>query len=132
MAATTFADDLAFLEKHTDVIVLSDKSGDSRLAVVPKMQGRIMTSSANGPLGLSFGWINRDLIASGKIAEHINVFGGEDRFWLGPEGGQFSIFFKKGVAFDLELRAGDRHRRHRSRRSGRLRQMDYRTILSGR
>jgi len=102
MAATTFADDLAFLEKHTDVIVLSDKSGDSRLAVVPKMQGRIMTSSANGPSGLSFGWINRDLIESGKIVEHINVFGGEDRFWLGPEGGQFSIFFKKGVAFDLE------------------------------
>ena len=33
---------------------------------------------------------------------HINVFGGEDRFWLGPEGGQFSIFFKKGDPFDLE------------------------------
>ena len=61
-----------------------------------------MTSSADGMSGLSFGWINRELIASGKVAEHINVFGGEDRFWLGPEGGQFSVFFKNGVPFDLE------------------------------
>jgi hypothetical protein len=61
-----------------------------------------MTSTAEGKGGLSFGWINRDLISSGKIAQHINVYGGEDRFWLGPEGGQFSIFFKKNVPFDLE------------------------------
>ena len=32
----------------------------------------------------------------------MNAFGGEDRIWLGPEGGQFSIFFKKGDPFDLE------------------------------
>jgi hypothetical protein len=32
----------------------------------------------------------------------MNAFGGEDRFWLGPEGGQFSIFFAKGAPFDLE------------------------------
>ena len=31
----------------------------------------------------------------------MNAFGGEDRIWLGPEGGQFSIFFKKGDPFDL-------------------------------
>ena len=98
----TFADDLAFLKQHTQVILLSDSTGNSEVAVLPKMQGRIMTSSADGMSGLSFGWINRELIASGKVAEHINVFGGEDRFWLGPEGGQFSIFFKKDVPFDLE------------------------------
>jgi len=102
VAAITFADDLAFLKEHAEVIVLSDSTGKSQLALVPAMQGRIMTSTANGPEGLSFGWINRELIASGEIQEHINVFGGEDRFWLGPEGGQFSIFFKKGVEFDLE------------------------------
>jgi len=102
VAAITFADDLAFLKEHAEVIVLSDSTGNSQLALIPAMQGRIMTSSANGAKGVSFGWINRELIASGEIQEHINVFGGEDRFWLGPEGGQFSIFFKKGVAFDLE------------------------------
>ncbi|MCH8120597.1 MAG: hypothetical protein IIC00_12835 [Planctomycetes bacterium] len=102
MAKKTFGDDLAFLKKHTDVVILSDTSGNSQVAVLPTLQGRVMTSTAEGMDGLSFGWINRELIASGKIAEHINVYGGEDRFWIGPEGGQFSVFFKKGVQFDLE------------------------------
>jgi len=101
-AKNTFGDDLEFLKKHTDVVVLSDATGDGRVAVLPKMQGRVMTSTAGGTGGLSFGWINRELVASGEFAEHINVFGGEDRFWLGPEGGQFSIFFKNDVPFDLE------------------------------
>jgi hypothetical protein len=41
------------------------------------------------------------LIASGKLQPHINAFGGEDRFWMGPEGGQFSIFFAKGAKFEF-------------------------------
>jgi hypothetical protein len=102
MVNNTFGDDLAFLRKYTDVVLLSDISGDSQVAVLPKLQGRAMTSTAEAMAGLSFGWINRELIASGKTAEHINVYGGEDRFWIGPEGGQFSVFFKKGVPFDLE------------------------------
>jgi hypothetical protein len=102
MGANTFGDDLKFLKKHTDVIVLSDEKGDGRVTVIPQMQGRVMTSTAGGMDGFSFGWINRELVASGKFVEHMNVFGGEDRFWLGPEGGQFSIFFKNGVPFDLE------------------------------
>jgi hypothetical protein len=51
---------------------------------------------------LSYGWINRELFASGNFLEHINAFGGEDRFWIGPEGGQFFVFFKKDVPFNLE------------------------------
>jgi len=102
MAKITFGDDVAFLKNHTDVVLLSDSSGKSQVAVLPKLQGRTMTSTTEGAKGLSFGWINRELISSGKIAQHINVFGGEDRFWIGPEGGQYSIFFKKGVPFDLE------------------------------
>jgi len=80
---------------------LSDASGSGRVAVVPAWQGRVMTSSAGGDAGASFGWINRELVASRAIQPHINVFGGEDRFWLGPEGGQFSIFFAKGAKFEL-------------------------------
>ena len=33
---------------------------------------------------------------------HINVFGGEDRFWLGPEGGQYALYFAPGDPFDFE------------------------------
>ncbi len=98
----TFKDDLEFLEKHTEVIVLAGENSDARIIIVPAWQGRIVTSTSGGDKGTSFGWINRELIASGEVQQHINVFGGEDRFWLGPEGGQFSIFFKPGVPFDFE------------------------------
>ena len=101
-AADKFGGDLDFLRKHADVVVLSDKSGHAQVAVAPTWQVRVMTSTAGGPHGTSFGWVNRKLIASGKLQPHMNAFGGEDRFWLGPEGGQFSIFFAKGVPFDLK------------------------------
>jgi hypothetical protein len=97
-----FKDDLAFLEAHTRPIVLGDASGRARVAVSPDLQGRVMTSTAAGPDGLSFGWIGREAIASGVNNPHMNAFGGEDRFWLGPEGGQFSIFFRPGEPFDLD------------------------------
>ncbi len=87
MAKGTFGDDLKFLKKHTEVVVLSDASGSSQVAVLPEMQGRVMTSSAGGLGGLSFGWINRELVSSGKFVKQMNAFGGEDRFWIGPEGG---------------------------------------------
>ncbi|MFH0991399.1 MAG: DUF6786 family protein [bacterium] len=101
-SAPTFGGDVEFLKKHVPTIVLTDKSGNRQVVVVPSYQGRVMTSTAGGEKGLSFGWVNRELISSGKFVQHINVFGGEDRFWLGPEGGQYSIFFKKGDSFDLD------------------------------
>jgi hypothetical protein len=97
-----FKDDLAFLRTNTRVVVLCGADGLAQVAVNPALQGRVMTSTAGGPDGLSFGWINRELLTSGVNNPHINAFGGEDRFWLGPEGGQFSIFFKKGDPFDLD------------------------------
>ena len=99
--AGSFGADVAFLSRHTDVMVLSDQHGGSKLAIVPAWQGRVMTSSASGDEGHSFGWINRELIASGKILSHMNGFGGEDRVWMGPEGGQFSIFFAPGATFEF-------------------------------
>lgn len=97
-----FQDDVAFLKQHTQVVVLTDESGQARVAVNPDLQGRVMTSTAGGEDGASFGWINRELIAAKANNLHMNAFGGEDRFWLGPEGGQFSIFFKKDAPFNLD------------------------------
>ncbi len=98
----TFGHDLNFLQQyHKDLIVLGDGTG-AEVIIAPAYQGRVMTSSASGDIGSSFGWINHELIASGKPTEHMNAFGGEDRFWLGPEGGQFSIYFKKGVDFKFD------------------------------
>jgi hypothetical protein len=89
-----------FLAKYTSIVEL--KNEKSALIVVPDWQGRVMTSTAEGDSGFSFGWINNKLIESGIVSAHINAFGGEERLWLGPEGGQYSIFFSKGKEFTFE------------------------------
>ncbi|MCP5538169.1 MAG: hypothetical protein H7A51_18295 [Akkermansiaceae bacterium] len=103
-----FADDAAFMKKHTDLLVL--KKGDSAVAVAPAWQGRVMTSTYDHDSGPSFGWINRPVIergilseeeAKGKLESHIYIFGGEERFWLGPEGGQYALYFKPGAKFEF-------------------------------
>ena len=43
--------------------------------------------------GPSFGWVNYKAF-SAEVNAHMNAYGGENRFWLGPEGGKFSLFFK--------------------------------------
>jgi len=99
----SFREDLEFLDKHVgNIIVLSGSSGNEQIAISPKTQGRVMTSSADGAKGLSFGWINYDLLSSGKTLKKINPYGGEDRLWLGPEAGQFGIFFGKGGPFNMD------------------------------
>ncbi|MBN2246858.1 MAG: hypothetical protein JW755_13555, partial [Candidatus Aminicenantes bacterium] len=98
----TFNDEWEFLGEYSDAVVLTDSTGKAKIAVSASMQGRVFTSTADGDNGLSFGWINRKLIAGKETLEHMNPYGGEDRVWLGPEGGQFSIFFKQEDPFDLE------------------------------
>ena len=103
-----YGQDVEFLRSHTSIIEL--KNGDAAVALAPAFQGRVMTSTATGAAGSSYGWLNDKLItqgilsekqAKGKIESKIYVFGGEERFWLGPEGGQYGIFFPKGAKFDF-------------------------------
>ncbi len=96
-----FGEDAKFLAAHVETIVLENSPDGPRVAIVPAYQGRVMTSSATGNGGTSYGWINYGLIESGKEQPQIHVFGGEERFWLVPEGGQFSIFFDRGATFDF-------------------------------
>lgn len=97
----SFGYDLNFLKKyHSDLVLL--KNGDASLIILPKYQGRVMTSTSEGENGFSFGWINHELIAANKTTPHFSAFGGEERFWLGPEGGQFSIYFKPNTEFKFE------------------------------
>ena len=101
-AAPSFGDDVSFLRRHCDPVILTGPQDRMRVAVAPAYQGRVMTSTANGPDGRSFGWVNRDFIRSGERGAHMSPFGGEDRFWLGPEGGQYSLYFPPGKPFELE------------------------------
>jgi len=93
----TYGYDTGFLKNNNVATVeLKGKNSKARVLLAPGYQGRVMTSSAKGDEGTSFGWINYDLIKSGEVNRQFNPVGGEERFWLGPEGGPFSIYFEKG------------------------------------
>jgi hypothetical protein len=89
----TYGYDLNYLLEKDDVVVLSDDGGQAQIIVSPKYQGKVFTSTANGLSGKSIGFVNYKVFDSGKIDEHMNGYGGENRFWLGPEGGQYSVYF---------------------------------------
>lgn len=92
----TFGYDSVYLmNRDSNIVILSD-GVSSKIIVSPKYQGRVFTSTFNGLSGKSLGWINYDFIDSGVIDEHFNCYGGENRLWIGPEGGKFSVFFRKG------------------------------------
>lgn len=121
----TYGYDLAFFRQQgIETVELSSADGLSKVLIVPAYQGRVMTSTTGGDEGASYGWINHGYIASGEISPQFNPFGGEERFWVGPEGGPFSWFFKRGEeqvyanwlvpgaidteGFDVEECSGDR------------------------
>jgi hypothetical protein len=95
-----YINDKQFLEKYIEVVELHH--GDRKVLLTPNYQGRVLTSTADGDEGYSYGWLNYKLIESGAFLPHCNNFGGEDRFWLGPEGGQYSIFFPNGSDFGFD------------------------------
>jgi hypothetical protein len=90
----TFAYDLDFLKGKDSVIVIRSDDGMSQAIISPKYQGKVFTSTADGDTGKSFGWINYKAFTA-TVDPHMNAYGGEDRLWLGPEGGKFALFFKK-------------------------------------
>ena len=93
----TYAFDREFLAKHGfETIELCSADGQSKVLIAPGMQGRVMTSTTDGDAGTSYGWINYKFIEKGDVSPQFNPYGGEERFWIGPEGGAFSWYFKKG------------------------------------
>lgn len=94
---TTFEDEAAFLKRFGDVLLLESPEG-GRILVSAKYQGRVMTSAVAAG-GQSLGWINHGFIESQKTGTQFDNYGGEDRFWLGPEGGQFGLYFPPGKPF---------------------------------
>jgi len=99
-SSSNFEDDVAFLAAHGAVKVLTAESG-GRIAVSPVYQGRVMTSAV-GAHERSLGFINKPFINEGKTGTQFDNYGGEDRFWLGPEGGQFGLYFAPKAAFTFD------------------------------
>ncbi|HEY6081219.1 MAG TPA: DUF6786 family protein [Polyangiaceae bacterium] len=95
----SFTEDVDFLARHGAVKVLVSPSG-GRIAISAKYQARVMTSAVAAQ-GASLGFVNRSFIEAGKAGTVFDNYGGEDRFWLGPEGGQFALYFAPGKPFEF-------------------------------
>ncbi|MDR2139273.1 MAG: hypothetical protein LBP50_06980 [Tannerella sp.] len=94
----TFGYDLHYLsEKDSLLAVLSDDGGQSQIIVSPGYQAKVFTSSAEGMQGKSLGYVNYRALEAETLDEHMNGYGGENRFWIGPEGGKYSVFFPPGA-----------------------------------
>lgn len=89
---SAFEKDLAFLRKYDDSVIVLSRGG-SRVIVSPKYQAKVFTSTPGD--GSSFGWINYKMF-NAEPDPHMNAYGGENRIWLGPEGGPYSLFFPRG------------------------------------
>jgi hypothetical protein len=96
----TFKGIVEFLDEHGGSTVLEGDEG-SRVLVSPALQGRLMTFKVGAVE--STGLVNAALIAAGETNPNFNNFGGADRFWLGPEAGQFGLYFAPGVDFTREI-----------------------------
>jgi hypothetical protein len=99
-AKGTYGYDLNFLKKNDSVIVLKNAGDKAQVIVSAKYQGKVFTSTADGLKGRSFGWINYKTFAA-DTDSHMNAYGSEDRLWLGPEGGKYSLFFKPGTKMEF-------------------------------
>ena len=92
----TFGYDLEYLSVKDSLVILSSDDKLSQVIVSSKYQAKVFTSTAAGEAGKSLGYLNYNALDSKETNEHMNGYGGENRLWLGPEGGRYSIFFKPG------------------------------------
>ncbi|WP_111980140.1 DUF6786 family protein [Algibacillus agarilyticus] len=93
MSKNEFNADVDLLKQQFNPVVLSD--GQRKLIVVPELQGRIMTATANATKGQTFGWFNHDYLQTPHQSRSTPI-GGADRLMFGPETGTFSQFFPHG------------------------------------
>lgn len=81
------------LQQDSSLVELTHEN--SAVLVSARYQGKVFTSTSHEEKGRSFGWINYKIF-SARPDRHMNAYGGENRMWLGPEGGRYSLFFRKG------------------------------------
>ena len=97
----SFEADVEFLAQHGAKPRVLESGSGGRVVISGTYQGRVMTSAVE-PRGASLGFVNRSFIEAGKTGTAFDNYGGEDRFWLGPEGGQYALYFAPGKAFQFD------------------------------
>lgn len=110
----TYGYDADFLKAHAiEFLELYSPDGQSKVLIAPGYQGRVMTTTAAGDAGDSYGWLNYKLIGSGEVSPQFNPVGGEERFWLGPEGRPLFSLLQTGSGTgicQLDRAPANRHR----------------------
>lgn len=101
-AKGTFGYDVNYLSDKDSLIILKSDDGNAQIIVSAKYQAKVFTSTATGLDGTSLGFVNYKFFDAGLVDERMNGFGGENRLWLGPEGGQYSIFFEPGAEQNVD------------------------------
>ncbi len=91
-AQERFSEDLKLLNQYINPIILT--SGEKQVIISSEFQGRILTSTAKGLMGASYGWFNKKLLTSGDPFLQKSKLGGEGRIWFGPDQGPFTLFFE--------------------------------------
>ena len=82
-------------------ILLEAGKGSGAVIVAPGLVGRVMCSTFDRKQGLANAWVNDVAIRKGRTDPVFNNFGGEERIWFAPEGGQFGLMFgRKESRFD--------------------------------
>ncbi|OFX13510.1 MAG: hypothetical protein A2Z18_07140 [Armatimonadetes bacterium RBG_16_58_9] len=77
---------------HKSYVLATGGAGRSVL-VCPALAGRVMGTSYDGEPGTFGGWIDVKAFQEG-INDIWDNWGGEERYWLCPEGGQFGLMFE--------------------------------------
>ena len=115
---TTFADDVAFLAqvRTRPGVRIAERRARRRLRQVPRPRDDERRRAEGRKPRL------RSIASSSRRARPATPFdnyGGEDRFWLGPEGGQYGLYFPPGKPFVFDN--WQTPARHARRRVGRRR-----------
>lgn len=92
----TFGYDWRYLAAKDSLVVLTDEAENAQVIVSPGYQAKVFTSTVGGRSGTSLGYLNYKALEAKEVNPHMNGYGGENRLWIGPEGGQYSVFFQPG------------------------------------
>lgn len=76
-----------------DAYVLEGRRKGRQALVCPSLAGRVMGTSYDGPDGEIGGFIDARAFREG-MKDIWDNWGGEERYWLCPEGGQFGLMFQ--------------------------------------
>ena len=88
-----FAEVVQWLKNsNNDAFVLEGGRKGKQVLVCPGLAGRVMGTTYQGDEGQIGGFINIEALKNG-MNETWNNWGGEERHWLCPEGGQFGLMF---------------------------------------